>query len=87
MQVIAIAVMSAKNIHSTVNAGGNGLYYSNYSAFFGTVNAALEPDLVSIPVCPDKGSYSIISVTSPINFAVSCSVTRHGTFEPGNNSR
>ena len=87
MQVISIAVMSAKNIHRTVNAGGNGLYYSNYGAYFGTVDTALETDLVSIPVCPDNGNYTIVAVTSPTNFAVACSNSRHGTFEPGKNSR
>jgi type IV pilus assembly protein PilA len=42
-------------------------------------------DLQAVPVCPNGGAYSLAngSSSSASTFKVSCSVTGHGTFEPG----
>ena len=85
MQTIANAVQAArvKNVSA------------NYNAFAGAVTTANEPDLQSVPICPNGGSYSILTTGScndangtataipASSFGVTCSSTGHGGFIPG----
>ncbi|HZT42773.1 MAG TPA: type II secretion system protein, partial [Chthonomonadaceae bacterium] len=85
MQTIANAVQAArvKNVSA------------NYNSFAGAVSTTLEPDLQSVPICPNGGTYSVIttgtcndangnSVTIPANsFGVTCTFSTHGGFIPG----
>ncbi len=76
MQTIANAVQAAR-----VKAAG-----ANYSAYIGqAINSTNEPDLLAIPICPNNGTYSIINGNSGDNttYAVQCSLSAHGTFQPG----
>ena len=77
MQTIANAVIAAR-------VKGN---LSSYSTLFGAVSTANEPDLASVPVCPSGGTgYTIATgtpATDPNGFIVSCSLSAHGSFEPG----
>ena len=85
MQTIANAVQAARV--KTVAA--------NYNAFVGGVSTANEPDLQAVPICPNGGTYSIItsgtcndangsSVTIPASsFGVTCTFSGHGGFIPG----
>lgn len=85
MQTIANAVQAArvKNI------------LPDYSTFAGAVSATLEPDLQAVPVCPNGGTYKVITtgtttdakgatVTVPAGgFGVTCTATGHGGYIPG----
>ncbi len=80
MQTIANAVQAAR-----VKTAA-----ANYSAFIGSaINSTNEPDLLTTPVCPSGGAYSIANGNSGDNttFKVSCTGTSggtaHGTFQPG----
>ena len=87
MQTIANAVQAAR-VKSVA---------ADYSGFVGTVSTTAEPDLQSVPICPNGGTYSIITtgscndangtaVTIPSNsFGVTCSYSSgtHGGFIPG----
>jgi type IV pilus assembly protein PilA len=85
MQTIANAVQAARV--KTVAA--------NYSSFAGAVSTANEPDLQAVPICPNGGTYNVITTgscndangtatTVPANsFGVTCSYTGHGGFIPG----
>src|SRR5579859_1755688 len=58
MQTIANAVQAArvKNVSA------------NYSSFVGAVSVTNEPDLQAVPICPNGGSYTIVtsgSLTMP----------------------
>jgi type IV pilus assembly protein PilA len=61
---------------------------SNYATYIGSVTTTAEPDLNAVPVCPNGGNYSITNGNTGSNstFAVSCSYSGHGTFQPGVNS-
>src|SRR5690349_19797068 len=77
MQTIANAVQAAR-VKSVA---------ADYTAYAGAVTTTLEPDLQSVPICPNGGSYSILttgtcndangtSVTIPANsFGVTCGYT------------
>jgi type IV pilus assembly protein PilA len=78
MQTIANAVQASKVKNQS----------ADYSTFMGSVTTGTtgnEPDLTSIPACPNNGSYSIVQGNSNDNttFAVSCNASGHGTFQPG----
>ena len=51
----------------------------------GGANIANLPDLNSMPLCPDKGTYTLLQGISgdDTTFKVQCSIPTHGTFEPG----
>ena len=69
----------------------------DYTTMAGAVSAAKEPDLISVPICPNGGTYSVLTtgtifdgkgntVTIPVgNFAVQCSFNSgaHGGYIPG----
>jgi type IV pilus assembly protein PilA len=76
MQTIANAVQAGRVKHVD----------SDYSAFIaGGVNTTTLPDLPQIPLCPLGGTYTLAngSTGDAKSFKVICSVTDHGTFEPG----
>ena len=85
MQTIANAVQAAR-VKSVA---------ADYTGFAGGVSTTLEPDLQSVPICPNGGTYSVIttgtcndangnSVTIPANsFGVTCTFSTHGGFIPG----
>ena len=55
---------------------------ADYSTLLGAVSVAKEPDLQSVPKCPTTGSYTVeAGTTGP--YKVTCSVSAHGSFEPG----
>src|SRR5438067_13749967 len=64
MQTIANAVQAArvKNVAA------------DYSAFAGSVSTTAEPDLQAVPVCPNGGTYAILT-TGSCNDANGTSVT------------
>lgn len=75
MQTIANAVQSARVKAGTTSA----------AAYVGNVTVGLEPDLGVMPICPNGGTYSIVT---PVGgdatlFKVSCTTAAHGTFQPG----
>jgi type IV pilus assembly protein PilA len=78
MQTIANAVQANK-------VKAQAADYSTYMGSITTGTTGNEPDLNSIPNCPNNGTYTIVQGSSGDNttFAVSCSATNHGTFQPG----
>lgn len=75
MQTIANAVHSARV--KTLS--------TDYSAqITGGANTATLPDLTSVPLCPNRGAYSLEngSSSTPMTFKVTCSVG-HGSYEVG----
>ncbi len=76
-----------QTIANAVQANKVTLRSSDYSGFIGAVSVATakEPDLGSIPVCPSAGTYTIAQGNSSDNttFKVVCSVSTHGSFQPG----
>jgi len=76
LQTIANSVQAARVKSLSVD-------YSELIA--GGVTIANLPDLNSLPLCPNGGSYSLLDgISGDANtFKVKCSVTAHGTFEPG----
>jgi type IV pilus assembly protein PilA len=78
MQTIANAVAAA---HVKTPA-------ADYAGFYGAVSTTLEPDLNSVPICPNGGAYTIAVGSTATSFLVKCNygTTLHGTFEPGVNS-
>lgn len=75
MQTIANAVQSAR-----VKAGTTSV-----ANFIGDVSVTTEPDLGVMPICPNSGKYTITQGADATQFIVNCSVTDHGTFQPGVN--
>ena len=76
MQTIANSVQSARLKNN----------YTNYSSFIGSVTTTLEPDLATLPICPNGGAYTVATGTNTGSFKVSCGYAgppAHGTFEPG----
>jgi type IV pilus assembly protein PilA len=60
--------------------------YNDYSSFISSpINSTNEPDLKATPVCPSAGTYTVVQGNSGDNttFAVNCSASGHGTFQPG----
>ncbi|HLV79787.1 MAG TPA: prepilin-type N-terminal cleavage/methylation domain-containing protein [Chthonomonadaceae bacterium] len=69
----------------------------DYTTLAGTISVTKEPDLLSVPICPNGGAYSVVTsgtiidgkgnnVTIPSgNFAVQCSFNSgaHGSYIPG----
>jgi type IV pilus assembly protein PilA len=85
MQTIANAVQAAR-VKSAL---------PDYSSFVGLVSVASEPDLQSVPICPNTGVYNVV-IVGPVNdakgastvlpagsFAVTCTIPAHGGFIPG----
>jgi type IV pilus assembly protein PilA len=88
MQTIANAVQAARVKSSLPD-------YSTFAAAGGAVSVAKEPDLQSVPICPNAGAYTVV-VAGPLNdakgnatvmpagsFGVACSAATHGGFIPG----
>jgi type IV pilus assembly protein PilA len=75
MHTIANAVKAA-----AVKDMSNG-----YGSYMGAVSTLTEPDLGAVPLCPNAGTYTIISGNTgdSTTFAVQCSIAAHGTFQPG----
>ena len=73
MQTIALAVKAAR---FKINA-------SDYSSFIGAVDTTLETNLLTVPTCPSAGTYSIANASVGNNFKIVCTVSTHGSFEPG----
>ena len=59
----------------------------DYSKFYGAIDIARLPDLSSVPICPNAGTYSIGAGTIEGNFKVTCSNPDHGSFEQGIDSQ
>ena len=79
MQTIANAVMAARV--KTMASSYAGLISAG-------VTSANLPDLLTVPVCPNGGTYTLSTRTS--SFAVVCSYAgtpTHGTFQPGVDSQ
>ena len=75
LQTISTAVQAART---------RGLLV-DYSTLMGPVRNDHELDLVTNPICPQAGVYTVEMGSSGDNttFRAKCSVTLHGTFEPG----
>ena len=75
LQTISTAVQAART---------RGLL-ADYSTLMGAVRNDHELDLVTNPICPQSGTYTVEMGSSGDNttFKAKCSITAHGTFEPG----
>lgn len=80
-----------QSIANGVRAARIKFSFSDFSPLLGSISTSLEPDLATLPICPNGGAYSInVASASTTGFLVSCSYsgpTAHGTFEPGIDSR
>src|SRR5580658_1773205 len=81
MQTIANAATAARvksdelDFSSIVAANSSGIIIT------GTDSLA---DLNAVPVCPTQGTYTLaVGNGGPTTFMVVCSVSAHGTFQPG----
>jgi type IV pilus assembly protein PilA len=76
LQTIANAVQAARVKSLVVDYG---------DLIAGGVTLANLPDLNSLPLCPNGGTYTLLDGISGdvTTFKVQCSITAHGTFEPG----
>jgi type IV pilus assembly protein PilA len=77
-----------QTIANAVQANKVKTLAANYSTFMGSITTGTtgnEPDLNSVPVCPNGGSYTIVNGNSgdTSTFKVNCSTSGHGTFQPG----
>ncbi|HZT42093.1 MAG TPA: prepilin-type N-terminal cleavage/methylation domain-containing protein [Chthonomonadaceae bacterium] len=75
-----------QTIANAVQAGRVKKVASDYSSFIsGGINSTTLPDLPQIPLCPSGGTYSLADGSSgdATTFKVVCSVSDHGSFEPG----
>jgi type IV pilus assembly protein PilA len=85
-----------QTIANTVQAARVKNSLADYSSFVGAVTVVLEPDLQSVPICPNGGAYTVLAVAAtckdakgvvtpvPANsFGVACSFGTHGGFIPG----
>ena len=75
-----------QTIANAVQAGRVKQVASDYSTFIaGGVNTTVLPDLPQIPLCPLGGTYSLTTGISgdAETFKVVCSISDHGSFEPG----
>lgn len=77
LQTIANAVQAArvKNMDA------------DYNAYIAAVSIAKEPDLQNVPKCPTGGTYTVKqgSSNSDATYKVECD--KHGSFEPGVDSK
>jgi type IV pilus assembly protein PilA len=78
MQTIANAVQANKVKTMAAN-------YATYVGSITTGTSGNEPDLNTVPACPNGGTYSIANGNSgdTSTFKVVCSTAAHGTFQPG----
>jgi len=76
LQTIANSVQAARVKSLAVDYG---------ALISGGVTIANLPDLKSVPLCPNAGTYTLLQGVSgdATTFKVQCSITAHGTFEPG----
>lgn len=76
-----------QTIANAVLANKITLRPADYSGFMGAVSVASskEPDLGGVPVCPALGAYTIAQGNSGDNttFKAVCSLSAHGSFQPG----
>jgi type IV pilus assembly protein PilA len=77
-----------QTIANAVQAGKVRTLATDYSTYIGSITtgtAGNELDLSIIPLCPDGGTYTVIQGSSNDNttFAVHCTISNHGTFQPG----
>lgn len=76
-----------QTIANAVQANKITLRSADYSGFMGAVSVASskEPDLGGVPICPNGGAYTIAqgNTSSNASYKVVCSVSAHGSFQPG----
>jgi type IV pilus assembly protein PilA len=80
MQTIANAV----HAQYVANRGVGGYTLGTVDAAYLAANHA--KDLLTVPVCPNNGTYSLVAGTAPAPFAVHCTVAVHdapGDFQFG----
>jgi type IV pilus assembly protein PilA len=79
MQTIANAVVAARVRTAAAS------YTTLISDSAAAISLTDISDLNSVPTCPSAGTYTLVngSVGGGVDFAVSCSVAAHGTFQPG----
>ena len=77
-----------QTISNAVQASKVRTLAADYSAYIGAVTTVLEPDLSTLPVCPNGGTYSVAMGAggTASTFKVACTATGHGSFEPGKDS-
>jgi len=78
-----------QTISTAVQASRTRSLLTDYSTLMGAVSTDKELDLVNAPICPNGGTYTVEQGSSGDNttFKVQCSVTLHGSFEPGVDNR
>jgi type IV pilus assembly protein PilA len=75
-----------QTIANTVQAARVKSLAVDYGALIaGGVTLTNLPDLNSLPLCPNGGTYTLLDGISgdATTFKVQCSIEAHGTFEPG----
>lgn len=91
--LMAIADANRKTCRANEQTIGNAIHAHRVATRSSTypvgnaVTLALAPDLLTMPTCPESGTYSIVAGTGNAPFGVQCSVGGHGTFQYGVDSQ
>jgi hypothetical protein len=74
-----------KTISNAVQASRVKDAAADYSAYIGAVSITILPDLTSVPYCPAGGAYSVGVGSSGDShtYLAECTVSAHGSYEPG----
>lgn len=86
----AVADAERKTCRANLQTIGNALHAnrvatraSGYPAAGTAVSTAIAPDLLTVPVCPNGGAYSVEAGTGGAPFNVECTTAAHGAFQYG----
>jgi type IV pilus assembly protein PilA len=72
-----------QTIGNAIHANRVATRASGYPAAGSAVTTVLAPDLLTVPVCPTAGSYTIQAGSGGAPFNVRCSDAQHGDFQYG----
>jgi type IV pilus assembly protein PilA len=86
----AVSDSQKKTCRSNMQTIGNAVQAAkikdlaaDYSGYMGAVSTTTTPDLQTVPICPNAGTYSVAAGDGGGPFQVECTATGHGSFEPG----
>ena len=90
----AVADAERKTCRANLQTIGNAIHAhrvatraAGYPAAGTAVSTTIAPDLLTVPVCPVAGSYTIQAGSGGAPFNVRCSVGAHGDFQYGVDSQ
>lgn len=93
LYLMAIADANRKTCRANEQTIGNAIHAHRVATRSSTypvgnaVTLLLAPDLLTMPICPESGTYSIAAGTGGAPFAVQCTVGGHGSFQYGVDSQ